>query len=39
MGEVWAMNDAVTLNILKKLDYTDCSMWVLETLEFQSDMM
>ena len=29
MGKVWAV-DAIALNFLKKLDSTDCSMWVLE---------
>ena len=32
-------SDAITLNFLKKLDSTDCSMWVLEGLGFLSDMM
>ena len=27
-------NDAIALNFLKKLDFTDCSMWVLEGLDF-----
>ena len=27
-------SDAVALNFLKKLDSTDCSMWVLERLDF-----
>ena len=27
-------NDAIALNFLKKLDFTDCSMWVLERLDF-----
>ena len=27
--KVWAV-DAIALNFLKKLDSTDCSMWVLE---------
>ena len=31
--------DAITLNFLKKLDSTDSSMWVLERLDFLSDMM
>ena len=39
MGKVWAVNDALALNILKKFDSTDCSMWVLERFDFQSDMM
>ena len=33
MGKVWAV-DAIALNFLKKLDSTDCSMWVLERLDF-----
>ena len=33
MGEVWS-SDAIALNFLKKLDFTDCSMWVLERLDF-----
>ena len=34
MGEVvWAV-DAIALNFLKKLDSIDCSMWVLERLDF-----
>ena len=32
-------SDAVALNFLKKLDSTDCSMRVLERLDFSSDMM
>ena len=24
MGEVWAVNDVIALNILNKLDSTDC---------------
>ena len=32
-------SDAIALNFLKKLDSTDCSMWVLERLDFLSDMM
>ena len=32
-------SDAIALNFLKKLDSTDCLMWVLERLDFQSDMM
>ena len=35
MGEVWA-SDAIALNFLKKLDSTDCSMWVQERLDFYS---
>ena len=31
--------DAIALNFLKKLDSTDSSMWVLERLDFLSDMM
>ena len=27
-------DDAIALNFLKKLDFTDCSMWVLERLDF-----
>ena len=27
-------SDATALNFLKKLDLTDCSMWVLEILDF-----
>ena len=27
-------SDAIALNFLKKLDFTDCSMWVLERLDF-----
>ena len=27
-------SDAIALNFLKKLDSTDCSMWVLERLDF-----
>ena len=27
-------NDAIALIFLKKLDSTDCSMWVLERLDF-----
>ena len=30
--KVWAV-DATALNFLKKLDSTDCSLWVLERLE------
>ena len=33
MGEVWAV-DAITLNFLKKLHCNNCSMWVLERLDF-----
>ena len=33
MGEVWAV-DAIALNFLKKLDSINCSMWVLERLDF-----
>ena len=37
-SEIWAKygigSDAIALNILKKLDSTDCSMWVLERLNF-----
>ena len=32
MAKVWAV-DAIALNFLK-LDSIDCSMWVLERLEF-----
>ena len=32
-------NDVITLNFLKKSDFTDYSMWVLERLDFKSDMM
>ena len=39
MGEVYMGSDAITLNFLKKLDSTDCSIRVLERLEFWSDMM
>ena len=34
MGEVYMSSDAITLNFLKKLDSTDCSIWVLERLDF-----
>ena len=34
MGKVWAVIDAYHLNFLKKLDSADCSMWVLERLDF-----
>ena len=27
-------SDAIALNFLKKLESTDCSMWVLERLDF-----
>ena len=27
-------SDAIALNFLKKLDFTDCSMWVLGRLDF-----
>ena len=27
-------SDAIALNFLKKLDFTGCSMWVLERLDF-----
>ena len=27
-------SDAITLNLLKKLDFTDCSRWVLQRLDF-----
>ena len=27
-------SDAIDLNFLEKLDSTDCSMWVLESLDF-----
>ena len=27
-------SDAITLNFLKKLDSTDCSIWVMERLDF-----
>ena len=33
MGEVWAVY-AIALNFLKKLESTDCTMWVLERLDF-----
>ena len=33
MAEVWAV-DAIALNFLKKLDSINCSMWVLERLDF-----
>ena len=33
MGEVWAV-DAIALNFFKKLDSINCSMWVLERLDF-----
>ena len=33
MCEVWAV-DAIALNFLKKLDSIDCSMWILERLDF-----
>ena len=29
---------AIALNFLKNLDFTDCCMWVLERLDFLSDM-
>ena len=32
-------SDAITLNFLKKLDPTDCCMWALERLDFESDLM
>ena len=32
-------SDVITLNFLKKSDSTDYSMWVLERLDFKSDMM
>ena len=32
-------SDAIALNFLKKLNFTDCSMWVLERLDFLSDVM
>ena len=32
-------SDAIFLNFLKKLDSTGCSMWVLEGLDFYSDMI
>ena len=35
MGKVWAvMRDAIVLSLMKKLDSTHCSMWVLERLDF-----
>ena len=34
MDEVYMGSDAITLNFLKKLDSTDCSIWVLERLDF-----
>ena len=27
-------SDVIALNFPKELDYTDCSMWVLEKLDF-----
>ena len=32
-------SDAIALNFVKKLDSTDCFMWVLEKLDFWSDVM
>ena len=35
--EIWAKSmgsDAIALNLLKEFDSTDCSMWVLERLNF-----
>ena len=32
-------SNAIALNFMKKLDPTDCSMYVLERLDFLSDMM
>ena len=32
-------SDAITLNFLKKLDSTDCCMWPLERLDFESDLI
>ena len=31
--------DAIALNFLKKLDSTECSMWVSKRLDFLGDMM
>ena len=39
MGEVYMGSDAIILNFLNKLDSTDCSIWVLERLDFESEMM
>ena len=41
LSEIWVSMgvDAIALNFLKKLDFTDCSIWVLERLDFYSDMM
>ena len=33
MGEPWG-SDTIALNFLKKLDSPECSMWVLERLDF-----
>ena len=38
-GQRMGCDDAIALNFMKKLDSTDCSMWLLERLDFQSDMM
>ena len=32
-------SDAIALHLLKILDSTDCSVWVLARLDFLSDMM
>ena len=35
MNKVWALgSDAIAVNFSKKLDSTDCFMWVLERLDF-----
>ena len=39
MGEVAVGCDAMAVNFLKELDSTDCSIWVLERLDLQSDVM
>ena len=39
MGEVAVGCDAMAVNFLKESDSTDCSMRVLERLDFQSDVM
>ena len=33
MGKVWVVY-AIALSFLKKLDSTDCTVWVLEKLDF-----
>ena len=39
-SKIWTKgSDAIALNFLKKLDFTNCSIWVLERLNFQNDMM